>query len=162
MEARAQYFLIIRLMDWSESRVPLGLEKKYSQLLISEMNSALYFSRSIKTSLLPIWIIRSFEPFPYMRIAAIFKSTSTFLKLHSSEILMPVENNVSHIAISRRVRFYLTKRIFFNVIFIFEESVKGFDSCKLSLSCFGFETAVQITNVVFNIGYGNGLYIWIV
>ena len=105
MEARAQYFLIIRLMDWSESRVPLGLEKKYSQLLISEMNSALYFSRSIKTSLLPIWIIRSFEPFPYMRIAAIFKSTSTFLKLHSSEILTPVENNVSHIAISRRVRF---------------------------------------------------------
>lgn len=97
--------LIIRLMDWSESRVPLGLEKKYPQLLISVMNSALYFSRSIKTSLLPIWIIRSFEPFPYMRIAAIFKSTSTFLKLHSSEILTPVENNVSHIAISRRVRF---------------------------------------------------------
>lgn len=83
----------------------VGIGEKYPQLLISEMNSALYFSRSIKTSLLPIWIIRSFEPFPYMRIAAIFKSTSTFLKLHSSEILTPVENNVSHIAISRRVRF---------------------------------------------------------
>lgn len=83
----------------------VGIGEKISAVIYFRDEFYFVFLRSIKTSLLPIWIIRSFEPFPYMRIAAIFKSTSTFLKLHSSEILTPVENNVSHIAISRRVRF---------------------------------------------------------
>lgn len=83
----------------------VGIGEKISAVINFRDEFCFVFLRSIKTSLLPIWIIRSFEPFPYMRIVAIFKSTSAFLKLHSSKILTPVENNVSHIAISRRVRF---------------------------------------------------------
>lgn len=98
-------FLIMRLMAWSEIEVALGLTKKYPHLFISDIYSSAYFLSIFMTSLFPICIIRSFEPFPYMRIVASWRSTSELFKLHSSEILIPVENNVSHIAMSRRVRF---------------------------------------------------------
>ena len=58
------------------------------------------------TSSFPICIIRSFDPYPYMRITASCISTSELFKLHSLEILIPVENNVSETAISKRVRFF--------------------------------------------------------
>ena len=60
--------------------------------------------RMLMTLLFPICIIRSLVPLPSIRITASCISTSENFKLHNSDILMPVENNVSQIAISRSVR----------------------------------------------------------